>query len=363
MITLKRTIEDSEYYNIKKTIEDSAPLIKIVSLAELNFMDDNILNVGGRQVMLSENTMSNLMKHISIPVRQQTNLKRQYGKKGFNELGNILLKANSNISKRNLLFTFDKKSGNLSQIKKVDNSIIPLSAGFSLVDILRNHFNLKTSEVLYDSSDYGFSVNMYFPNEQDIQLLDKGEEHIFGITVDMNPDNIVLSSFVNRLVCENGTVVQDNLSKNRLSSIDYGDVKKAINIVDDFKLNIPQLLQERYDQSKNTKASISEIEKSIGYLTEVNIPKEIVMQSFPMDKYKHDYMKIDIDLNKISNKEKKLAKSDMTIWEMYNRLTEFATHTEYLTPNSISRNKIMTQAGNIIMRKKFDLMPSIPSPY
>ena len=47
-----------------------------------------------------------------------------------------------------------------------------------------------------------------------------------------------------------------------------------------------------------------------------------------------------------------LAKSDKTMWEVYNMLTFFATHNKVWAPHDIKRANLMESSTNLLLRKR-----------
>ena len=54
----------------------------------------------------------------------------------------------------------------------------------------------------------------------------------------------------------------------------------------------------------------------------------------------------------MDNEHMALAKSDKTVWELYNMLTYFATHNKVWAPHDIKRANLMESSTNLLLKKR-----------
>lgn len=180
----------------------------------------------------------------------------------------------------------------------------------------------------------------------------KGDEFLFnGLYFRWTPGEIALGNYYIRLVCSNG---QTQTSQNAISKIAAPTIENFHKLLelnadsDPIKRNVEKML-ESAKQSMNTKASVRELGAAVNILKQQHVNDEDANQIIPYLETKNLYKDAGYE---VDTEHMALAKSNKTVWELYNMLTYFATHNKVWSPQDIKRTNLMESSMNFLLRKR-----------
>lgn len=180
----------------------------------------------------------------------------------------------------------------------------------AIIEALRN-LNIEFQHRLKGDGDRIF-LDISFPSAK--IYVDKGEEFIGGIRL-VNSYNkttgLLILPRLERLVCSNGMVV----SKGFLKAY---TIRHSQKLVEDFSNLIEKSINEMIDSSDKLKAMVNDC---IADSVEWNLVEKIFQNLIYRKKHIEEIMKI-LEEKETVNK-----------WNIYNSITQYATHGEQLKPN------------------------------
>ena len=207
----------------------------------------------------------------------------------------------------------------------------------SMVEALSN-LNIK-HEVNVINGENLMILDINFPDAK--LYVKKGEEFTAGFRL-INSYNkssgIIIAPKLVRLICDNGMVIN---SKNFVKTFQCNHTSKQVN---DFESQVQIMLKEVINASDKLKAMINDC---IGDSVEWAITDSILKKVFNFPK-KHSAKIL----------EKLDSSKPVTRWDLYNALTDYATHNEQLRPRI--EMYIQSKANNLFQNKFETLLAKIP---
>lgn len=103
-----------------------------------------------------------------------------------------------------------------------------------------------------------------------------------------------------------------------------------------------------------SRISLVEMRRCQKTLLSLGVSKKVAEEQIPYGKVCDRYQKA----GKYDADKERIIKGEGTLWDAYNLLTEFATHTTLWTPENYRRISLMNKATNML-RKKPDIVSYI----
>ena len=119
---------------------------------------------------------------------------------------------------------------------------------------------------------------------------------------------------------------------------------------------------EQIKKAANTDASLAELQTACGAIlsTDQKIQYEYAQKFAPIERAKKAYDNLGMDTSKFTRAQLQNAKSGMSVWEVVNGMTNFASNETQYGVDEYAAGNLMVTAGNILMKKKFDTEGLLP---
>ena len=163
---------------------------------------------------------------------------------------------------------------------------------------------------------------------------------------------VELGRYLERVVCTNGQIVTEEDSISRIYSTNniavnalIGTVavgKDADSVFDKFK--------EKALTAMECRASMAELSIIKDKLLQVKLNQEQISSINPY--FEEIKMYSDRGYNLDTTEKKRLAMSSLTVWELYNNVTEFATHTPIWKDTDHRRSILQMEATRFLQRRR-----------
>ena len=345
-----------EYETLRaKALKEQLPY-KQVKLEDLRYVErtsngNNIISVQGRELVASDGVIANLDKLSGLSHRQKKVVFDAGGSDGLRDFRNYLSSATAKSAPNGYVLYMDPKSRRLERILPVIGSVISLEAFFTLAEMFMERYDLQPEAFEFTSKWNGSITLRMGTHIPDVKALKEGEEfELSGYYLRWNGNLVELGLYAMRLVCSNGqTITLGRSSGYRITSLDAKEV--------DCLMKVPTqkgLIQNSFDQfgrkaklAMATPASLGELRSVNDMLRHFRIPDEECDRIAPfktdLESYKQKGFK---------NIDARSAVSSVNAWDLYNRLTAFATHTDFWGPNDLSRDILRRNAAAFLTKPR-----------
>jgi hypothetical protein len=187
----------------------------------------------------------------------------------------------------------------------------------------------------------------------------KDEVFQTGVTFRNTPTRgLEVSPFLNRLICTNGmtsTAFAENYGLHSLND-------KSINEFNEHMIRMastgfqPVGLADTIRKAHNTDASLAEMQKAVSALlgTDQRVDYDYIQRYIPIDRAMKAYDMAGADPNTFTQVQLKNAKSGMSVWDIVNGMTNFASNDTRYKIDDQKMGNLMVTAGNILTKKAFD---------
>ena len=180
-----------------------------------------------------------------------------------------------------------------------------------------------------------------------------------GVTFRNTPTRgLEVSPYLNRLVCSNGmtsTSFSETYGLHELTD-------KSISEFNDHMISMastgfqPVGLADKIKMANNTDASIAEVQRAMSTMltADKKIDFEYMQRYLPINRVMKAYSDIGAEPSTFTTKQLQNAKSGLSIWEVVNGITNFASNDTRYNIDDHKTSNLMVSAGNLLMKKNFD---------
>jgi hypothetical protein len=359
------TISQSLFDERAREAANKTPIRREFGLKDIEVINSETLTLDGKQVGMSNEAFKNFCKIVGLPVGFDKTFSSAFGDKARQQLVNRLkvaaqAKGNSSVS-----IVLNPETKKIIAVQKDPRDLVSNQSFLESTTRMINQFDLEVSDFSV-SDDGSVVINTASPkNAWGIQGL-KDEDHFGGISFSNSPNNgFQVSPFLYRLVCANGMIGRSFSETMQLGQMDQMNLLK-------FNENLealakrgfrPEKFEERVRLAMNTRASLAEMEHAHGKIMAVSDADVKEIESWiPYQQTKASFFKSGVDVNTLTTNQMKGAKTGMTIWEMINSITHFATHDNGFKMKSFNRRTLQTESSRILC-DNFDMANLIASPF
>ena len=341
-------MDTSEYNKIKQNILDLPIIYRELEAKEILALGDNFYNFGNTIVKVAPTISAKIDYVAGLKGNQAYIAHANYGDQGVTNLRNFFGQA---VKDSRIAIAANIESKEVIDVIPLNNKLITPYAFFNFMDMYMDKNQYYPEKVGYTDGGSKISILMK-PVHEEFMEFSKGDEFLSNaITFKWSPTEISMGNYYIRLVCTNGATqaVHDPIAQ--ISSPDIEDFRRLLNITstsDIFNKNLTRML-ESAKTAIRTKASVRELGSAVNILKQQGVKDEDANQIIPYIETKNQYKDAGYEMD---TQHMALAKSDKTMWEVYNMLTFFATHNKVWAPHDIKRANLMESSTNLLLKKR-----------
>jgi hypothetical protein len=353
------TTLSTEMFNQAKAEAVTNQLIrKEISLSEFNVVDNNHIQIDGIAIEVTDKAFGKLLGRLRIPKAFAKRFSEGFGNDGLRQLVQMMKTAKSSANDQTVTLLVDPSTRKITDILPAGYASISNESFFDFATRYIDQYGLGVTHV--GSNPYGGSqINCVSQNG--IFSVPGMDKEVFqtGVTFRNTPTRgLEVSPFLNRLICTNGitsTAFAENYGLHSLND-------KNINEFNEHMIRMastgfqPVGLADTIRKAHNTDASLAEMQKAVSALlsTDQRVDYDYIQKYLPLDRAMKAYDMAGVDPNTFTQIQLKNAKSGMSVWDVVNGMTNFASNdTRYKIDNQKMGN-LMVTAGNILTKKAFD---------
>ena len=324
-----------------------------VARNEIVALDENHFQVEKAVLEFSPEVSTGIDRFIGLKAEQSKLAEKSYGANGITNLRNFFAQAPRRDDERVILVA-DLSSRQVTKLFRTRKHIIPPESFFEFAEMFMDKNRYEPEAVEYDNGSE-VSIRMKSLDPQ-VMTFAKDDDFISnGLWLRWNPSEVAFGNYYERLVCSNGMT---QMSQNRLMRADSLVDERLVNALLGVNGDTPALKQNltlmlgNAQTAIRTKASVYELGIGARMLRRFGVEESTVEQLIPYEENRICYEQSGYPVN---GEGLRRAVSNMTVWQLFNILTSFATHTPTWTPHDLRRPQLMEQ-GVSLLNSRRDIM-------
>ena len=331
---------------------------KEISLSEFNVIDNTHIEVDGVKIELTPFAFKRLLGRLRIPTAFAKRFSDGFGTDGLQQLVQMMKTMKSSKNDQTVTLLVDPRNKVITNILPAGYASISNEAFVDFAEGYINQYGLEVKDFGSDPNG-GATINCVSPNS--VFSVPGMSDEIFntGVTFRNTPTRgLEVSPYLNRLVCSNGmssTAFSETYGLHELTD-------KSISEFNEHMISMastgfqPVGLADKIRSANDTDASIAEVQRAMSAMlsTDKKIDYEYMQRYLPINRVMKAYSDIGAEPSTFTNKQLQNAKSGLSIWEVVNGITNFASNDERYNIDDHKTGNLMVSAGNLLMKKNFD---------
>ena len=346
-------------FDVKKAEAINNQLMrKEITLSEFNVIDNNHIDVDGVKIEVTDKAFGKLLGRLRIPKAFATRFSEGFGNDGLRQLITMMKSMKSSKNDQTVTLLVDPSNRKITDILPAGYASISNESFIDFAERYINQYNLDVTHM--GSSQYGGTqINCVSP--QGMFNVPGMTNEVFntGVTFRNTPTRgLEVSPYLERLICANGmtsTAFAENYGLHNLND-------KNINEFNEHMIRMastnfqPVGLADNIKKANNTDASLAEIQRAASSILSLdkNIDYNYIQKYIPVDRAMKAYADLGADPNTFTKAKMKNAKSGMSVWDVENGMTNFASNDTKYNVNEGKMGNLMVTAGNILCKKQYD---------
>jgi hypothetical protein len=362
-LTLSQSIFDQK----AKEAIDLQPMRRQISMHEVELLSMEKVRVQGAELILSKQAFTDYIEILRLPKAFLNRFKEVFGEENQKVFINRLRESASLVKGLEVTLVANPQKQTIVRILGPNRAMISNDSALDFAKRYIDGYDLGVNSFFVETNG-AFSINTTSPaGFHSIHGL-KDESFQAGVTFHNSPERgLEVSPYIHRLICANGMVGRQMDESYRLTNLSPEAIEK-------FNEQILQLQQvnfapsgfaDRIHKAVNTNASIFEMQSAFGgILSKSKGDYDRLQKWIPLDWTLKKYAEMGHDPNKFTKVQRQNAQTNMSVNDLYNAVTNFATHDHKgIEIKDYDRNVLMIQAGNLLWKRNYDIENFIPSPF
>lgn len=327
----------------------------VLSKEELVAERDNFYRIGETAIEVSPIVQDQLDTLIGLRRTQRKGLTETFGEDAIVNFRNSLAMANCVDKPMSFALVANSNELIVDGIIPLKGQVIPMESYFNLLEMFvdKHSYEIEMMESSHNGI-YGITTRLTPIHPQYDVFFGNDEFMTNGFYLKWNLGEIEVGNYYIRLVCSNGAVETKEHSLAHVQSIDDHKIKELLNSPNKSSLirNNLNRIKEIAQIASQTPASLNEVYCGRKLLTRHGAPADLAEQLMPYSKLLNEYERHGYDTHIPTMR----AKSNIMMWDLFNNLTEFASHTSLWDKNDNRRTSLMQDSVGLLQRKR-DILP------
>ena len=330
-------------------------LLQPVSYREINkneivALDESHFRIGSATVELTPDMVGNIDRYFGILPRQSKMAQDSFGGNGIVNLRNFFGQA-SKKDKEHIILVGDTQNRKITRIHQTKHHLIPPESFFDFAEMFMDKNPYEPESVEFDNGS-AISIRMKSLQPEVIEVAPDDGIIDNGIWLKWTPTNITFGNYYVRLVCSNGSTQMSQSKLLQANSLeDQTTLKRMLTINSDHTM-LKQNRNRMLDNARNaihTQASLRELGIGARLLQRSGMDEQDAMQLIPYQANINRYEQAGFP---VDTQEQSLTVSDMSVWQLFNVLTAFATHNQLWSAHDTRRSDLMAQSVELLNQKR-----------
>jgi hypothetical protein len=348
---MKKT--ESEFKVFKEAALKTEPLMRQANLADINIVDDKTISFNGKNFTATDMAINDFARIVGVQKTLMNNVGSAFGK-GTSQKILEIQKAAKLIHGKNTTITLvaNKTFGTIERILS-GNSLLPYQNYFEVFERMMNGTNME----IVDFGSGSGGVHISTISRENEFSVGKHRDEVFhpGFTFKNDiSSGAGLDSFLNRLICTNGMV-----GRGFSETVSYNpeSINEFFTHLQTLKTSgfIPNAFNTKVASAMGTRASYAEVKTAANLITYGSkLEKQFVDKFVPYNDIRRKFAAKGVDTLNWNPQQMQNAITDVTVWDVINGVTDFASHDYGFDVSADNRLRMQVEAGKMLSREKFD---------
>jgi hypothetical protein len=342
------------------------PIRKTISLGNLQVINTGVVEINGAKISMTKKAFSNLARILGVPIQFQGKVDKLFGEEASRAIVNKMKGALIQQGLSQITAIASPVTKEIVGFVKKESQYISNVTFFEIANNILSDHNLLVRDFTVNHENGAININTFNPNSNFGLAGLKDEFFQGGISLSNSIEKgILVSPYLNRLVCTNGLIGEsfsENYALRGIHDLQMREFRDHLQQLEKRQYK-PMEFEERVNTGINTMASFAELEAAAELIMNNSGAKPHEIESWiPYISTQEAFAKFGKPTIFMSHEMKKNAKTGTSVWEVVNGLTHFSTHESAFKVGESNRRQIQKEAGNIIAGK-FDMENQIVSPF
>lgn len=321
---------------------------KEAAINELTAIDDTHYSIGGTVVELSQSVADDMDHHYGIMPQQGKNARKTFGDMGIMHLRNFLGQAGKQ-DKHRLILVADTSQRQVTRVFQTKEHLIPPTSFFDFAELFMDQNGYEPEALEYDIGTE-ISLRMRPNNPTYLPFAPDDEFMSNGLWLRWNPVEISFGNYYERLICSNGATQISTHQMMHANSLDDSSISRLLAInSDNFILkHNTNVMIENARLAMTTPASVHELGLASRAMHLLGVEDEVVK----IVPYQENYSRYEQAGFPTDAASQRRSISNITVWELFNRMTYFASHNEIWDTKNLNRSLLMSKSTDLLNQKR-----------
>jgi len=344
---------DSQTYSRRRNAFISAQMpFRVVEPQDLISTGENTYMINGLELSVEPEVCEQLDAFIGVSRQQSKAVADTFGNNGIRDLRNYLALSNSIEKAGRIALIADPEQRKIVGATHLKKEAIPARSFFDFLDMFMND-NGYTPDKFYtnDNGQGGITVSL-LPNNA---IYDEfAPEEVFmtnGVWFRWNLGEVEAGNYYQRMVCSNGQMETVERKIARTNRLDEASVRQMLSLSQDGTFIGANLKRMRQNAllAMQTDASVGEVRIANWLLARYGADDATVEEIAPYDQLTNMYAAAGYDMKHFQLAQ---ARSDVNMWDLFNRITSFATHNKEWGEEDNRRSGLMLESVRLLNRPR-----------
>jgi len=352
-----KTISSRLYNQAKAKAIAEQPIRKEISLSEFNVVDNNHIEIDGMPIRLTDKAFGRLLGRLRIPKAFAQRFSSGFGTDGLRQLIEMMKAAKVSANDQTVTLLVDPQSRTIFDILPSGYASISNESFFDFTSRYIDQYGLG---ITHASSDPLMGAQINCVSESGLLQVPGLKNELFqtGVTFRNTPQNgLEVSPYLNRLVCTNGITTKTRETYGLHSLTD-----KSINEFNEHMLRLaasgfqPIGIGDTIRKAHSTNASLAEMQHAASAILGSNerIDYDYIQRYIPIERAMKAYTNVGADPATFTQAQLRNANSGMSVWDVINGMTNFASNDQRYRVDNHDMANIMVSAGKILAKGQYD---------
>lgn len=323
---------------------------KIIDLSGLEHVGGNVYSIEGTEVPATSAFTEVHDSIIGIDRKQGKMVKEASGETGLTNYRNYINVVSNMQKPKSVVVIASPQSRQLTEIIPIVEEYISPALFFDFAEIMVEETGYMISDIKFNNTALLRIAITYTAPQGQTHQFGPGEDFMMdGFYLAWTPSHVELGHYYERLVCANGQTVSEERKDVTVYKLSSNEIRKLIAEIKSrqfFAQGVEQF-GKLFAVASTSRISLSEMGRAQKILITQGVVKEQAEELIPYEEVRKAYESTEY----YDRHKEHLMKGEGTIWDTYNSLTQFATHTLIWEHQDYRRINVMSGAVGLLKKK------------